>query len=68
VLSRLGEQGLVVHRGEYWAVTDQGDVATALSATATARAATERFGEEDPAEWGSGVDENDRTAPDGDAG
>jgi len=66
VLSRLEDQGLVVHRGEYWAVADRGDAATTLSATATARAATERFGEENPAEWGPGVDGDDRTAPDED--
>lgn len=58
VLSRLEDRGLVRHRGEYWAVADEADVAKSLSATATARAATDTFGPEDPDEWGPGVEEN----------
>lgn len=56
VLSRLEERDLVRHRGEYWAITDASDIDTTLSALATARAVTDRFGPEDPEEWGLGVD------------
>jgi DNA-binding transcriptional ArsR family regulator len=56
VLSRLEDRGLVRHRGEYWAVADVDDVEKTLSAMGTARAVTERFGPEDPEEWGPGVD------------
>ncbi len=56
VLSRLEDRGLVRHRGEYWAVADVEDVDTTLTAMTVARAATDRFGSEDPAEWGPGVD------------
>lgn len=55
VLSRLEERDLVRHRGEYWAIGDT-DIETTLSAMVTARAATERFGPEDPEEWGPGVE------------
>lgn len=56
VLSRLEERELVRHRGEYWAITDDEDTEETLTALATARAATDRFGPEDPDEWGSGMD------------
>lgn len=56
VLSRLEERGLVRHRGEYWAIADSEDIEKTLSAMATARAATDRLGPEDPDEWGPGVD------------
>lgn len=59
VLSRLEEKGHVEHRGEYWAVADAEDAAVTLSSSATARAATERFGDEDPEAWGPGVDSDD---------
>lgn len=59
VLSRLEDRGLVRHRGEYWAIAEAQDVEKTLSAMATARAATERLGPEDPDEWGSGFDEDD---------
>jgi len=59
VLSRLEDRGLVRHRGEYWAIAKAQDVEKTLSAMATARAATDRLGPEDPDEWGSGVDEDD---------
>ncbi|MFB6178454.1 MAG: MarR family transcriptional regulator [Halorientalis sp.] len=59
VLSRLEDRGLVRHRGEYWAIADVEDIGTTLSALSTARAMSDRFGPEDPAEWGPGVD--DRT-------
>jgi len=51
VLSRLEDRGLVRHRGEYWAVADVDDVEKTLSAMESVRAATERFGPEDPEEW-----------------
>lgn len=59
VLSRLEERDLVRHRGEYWAIADA-DVETTLSALATARAVTERFGTEDPAEWGPGIESEEQ--------
>lgn len=59
VLSRLEERELVRHRGEYWAIADVEDIEKTLSAMATARAATERFGPEDPEEWGPGVELED---------
>lgn len=58
VLSRLEDRGFVRHRGEYWAIGDVEDVETTLSAMATARAATEQLGPEDPDEWGPGLDAN----------
>jgi DNA-binding IclR family transcriptional regulator len=59
VLSRLADRGLVRHRGDYWAIGEAEGVETTLSAMATARAATDRFGPEDPEEWGAGVDSED---------
>lgn len=56
VLSRLEDRDLVDHRGEYWAIADPDDAATTLGAAATARAASDRLGDEDPDEWGPGVD------------
>lgn len=56
VLSRLEADELVDHRGEYWAIRDADDAATTLTAAETARAATDRFGPEDPGEWGNGED------------
>ncbi|MCD2198668.1 MarR family transcriptional regulator [Halobacterium sp. KA-4] len=58
VLSRLEDRGLVRHRGDYWAIGDVEDVDVTLSSMATARAATERLGAEDPDEWGPGVDDS----------
>lgn len=54
VLSRLEDRGLVRHRGEYWAIGDAEEVSRELTTTRTARAASGRFGGEDPEEWGSG--------------
>ena len=59
VLSRLEDQQLVRHRGEYWAVAEIEDVDTTLTAMATARAATERLGAEDPDAWGPGAESED---------
>ena len=56
VLSRLEDRGLVRHRGEYSAVGNIEDIEKTLSAMATARAATDQLGPEDPDEWGPGVD------------
>jgi hypothetical protein len=58
VLSRLEDRGLVRHRGEYWAIAEDADVDVALTSARTAQAAAERFGGEDPAEWGHGVDDD----------
>ena len=60
VLSRLEDRGLVRHRGDYWAIADREDIDTTLTSLATARAATERLGSEDPDEWGPGVDEEEQ--------
>ena len=54
VLSRLEDRGLVRHRGDYWAIADD-DIQKTLSAISTAQAATDRFGAENPDEWGPGV-------------
>jgi hypothetical protein len=59
VLSRLEDRGLVRHRGEYWAVGEAEAVDRELTASRTARAAGERFGPEDPEEWGPGIDERE---------
>ncbi|MFC7133571.1 MULTISPECIES: MarR family transcriptional regulator [Salinibaculum] len=59
VLSRLEDRGLVRHRGSYWAIDDPEEVDATLTAIATARAATDRFGPEDPEEWGPGVESGD---------
>jgi len=58
VLSRLEEQELVRHRGEFWAISDTEDIDKTLTAMATARAATDRFGGEDPDDWGPGADDS----------
>lgn len=52
VLSRLYDQGLVRHRGEYWAITDDRDRLTA--AVDLHRITTlldERYGSEQKSEW-----------------
>lgn len=59
VLSRLEDRELVRHRGEYWAIGDVEDIHKSLSAMATARAATDRLGPEDPDEWGPGIESED---------
>ena len=56
VLSRLEDRDLVRHRGDYWAVAANGDVDQTLNAMRTANTVTERFGPEDPDEWGNGVE------------
>lgn len=58
VLSRLESRELVRHRGEYWAIDPDAEVDATLTSLATARSATERFGREDPEEWGPGVEED----------
>lgn len=60
VLSRLEERDLVRHRGEYWAIDAEADVDHTLATTGVARAATDRFGPEDPEEWGPGSASADR--------
>ena len=56
VLSRLEDRELVRHRGEYWAIEEDADIDRTLTAMTTARAVTDRFGPEDPDEWGPGVE------------
>lgn len=67
VLSRLEERELVDHRGEYWAIADPEAAATTAQAAATGRAASERFGTEEPSDWGPGV-ATESEAPDESAG
>jgi hypothetical protein len=55
VLSRLETRGLVRHRGDYWAVAPDEDVEQTLNSMRTANTVTDRFGSEDPKEWGDGV-------------
>jgi len=60
VLSRLEERGLVRHKGTYWALGDDDDVAAYTSMVESARTANERFGEEDMDEWlDHAVDDDD---------
>ncbi|MFB6140712.1 MAG: helix-turn-helix transcriptional regulator [Halosimplex sp.] len=51
VLSRLEERGLVRHKGNYWALGEDDEVAAYTSMLESTRAANERFGEEDIDEW-----------------
>jgi len=57
VLSRLEESDLVDHRGEYWAIGHETDAQKTLTGAGVARALTERFGPEDPEEWGLGLED-----------
>ncbi|WP_114576021.1 helix-turn-helix domain-containing protein [Saliphagus sp. LR7] len=50
VLSRLEERGLVRHRGNYWALGEDEEVAAYTDMAESTRTANERFGEEDVAE------------------
>lgn len=59
VLSRLEDRDVVRHRGDYWAIAPDQDVEKTVTALATARAATDRLGSEDPEAWGPGVDVDD---------
>lgn len=59
VLSRLADRGLVRHRGEYWAIDPDAGADATLASLSTARAATERLGEEDPDVWGPGAASED---------
>lgn len=60
VLSRLEERGLVRHKGTYWALGDDDEVAAYTSIVESTRTANERFGEEDMDEWlNHAVDEGD---------
>jgi predicted transcriptional regulator of viral defense system len=60
VLSRLEDRDLVRHKGNYWAVGDDVDVAAHGDFRESARAANERFGEEDMDEWlAYGVDDSE---------
>ena len=59
VLSRLHEEDLVRHRGEYWAIADVEDIDVSLTSMAATRAANDSLGPEDREEWGPGVDERE---------
>jgi DNA-binding MarR family transcriptional regulator len=51
VLSRLEDRELVRHKGNYWALGEADEVAAYIDMLESTRAANERFGEEDMAEW-----------------
>jgi len=51
VLSRLEDRGLVRHKGNYWALGEDDEVAAYTSMLESTRAANDRFGEEDIDEW-----------------
>ena len=51
VLSRLEERGLVRHKGNYWALGVDDDVAAYVSMLESTQSANDRFGEEDMEEW-----------------
>ena len=56
VLSRLESRALVRHRGDYWAVATGEDVEQTLNSMRTANTVTDRFGPENPDEWGDGIE------------
>ena len=51
VLSRLEDRDLVRHKGHYWAIGDEDDLLADADFRLSARAANDRFGEEQLAEW-----------------
>ena len=51
VLSRLEDWGLVRHKGNYWALSEEDEVAAYTSMLESTRAANDHFGEEDIDEW-----------------
>ena len=51
VLSRLEDRGLVRHKGNYWALGEDDDVAAYVSMLESTQSANDRFGEEDMEEW-----------------
>ena len=60
VLSRLEDRGLVRHKGNYWAIGEDDDVAAYTSLLESTRTANYRLGEEDMDEWlEHAVDEDD---------
>jgi hypothetical protein len=56
VLSRLEDRDLVRHKGDYWAVAADEDVSQTFNSMRTATTVSERFGPEDPDEWGDDVE------------
>jgi len=66
VLSRLEDRGLVRHRGDYWAIDPDAGAAQTLDGLRTARTMTERFGPEDPDEWGEEADTSTDESTDSD--
>jgi len=51
VLSRLEDRGLVRHRGTYWALGEDDDVAAYTSFVESTQTANDRFGPEAMDEW-----------------
>lgn len=51
VLARLEDRGLVRHKGHYWTLGEEEDIAAYTSMLESTRAANDRFGEEDMDEW-----------------
>lgn len=61
VLSRLADRDLVRHKGTYWALGEDEDIAAYSSMLESTRAANDRFGEEDMDEWlEHAVDDEDK--------
>lgn len=59
VLSRLHDRGLVRHKGEYWALTDDEDRLGSYRAFRSSKAAlNDQLGAEDPADWGIDAEED----------
>jgi len=51
VLSRLENRGLVRHKGTYWALGEDDDIAAYTSMAESTQTANDRFGTEDMEEW-----------------
>jgi hypothetical protein len=51
VLSRLEDRDLVRHKGNYWALGEDENIAAYGRIVESTRAANERFGEEDMGQW-----------------
>ena len=51
VLSRLEDRDLVRHKGNYWTLGEDEDIAAYSRMLESTRAANDRFGEEDMDEW-----------------
>ncbi len=65
VLSRLHEKGLVRHKGEYWAITDDRErLRAAVDLHRITDRLDERYGSEDRSEWLEHAAESDQNSSD----